>query len=853
MGLYLQISIVFLLCLTLVSILYLIIKSNIKEIMHDKIVQFIEKKRFIVISKGSSKVKVGRKKQKTRPIQFITISAFVIIVLISNILTINKSKILNMYNKLENICVIGEIVNLEKQNDYYMIYKVSVKNINESNIRKKSYVLVKIKKNNKDNFKLGDIIKVNGKIENPDEQKNYRGFNYKRYLQGKNIATVVVGDTAYKLNKTNKKNIYYIKNKIIENVEKILAENNKERINNKNNIENKNNEENKKNNSSICLALIIGYKASLADDINEYFSESNLLHMLSISGMHISYICLIINFLLRKINKKIAKILTIGILIFYIFLTGGIPSVIRACITQILFLTSTLFYRKSNIYTNLSVASIIILIINPFSIFDIGFILSYLGTISILVFYKHIEEFVSILQIKLYSVFKPRLPREKSKIAKRFNKIIFYMKETVIISISANILIIPVTMYFFNTISLSFVLSNLLATPILVCVIIFSLIFFIVSFCSIKLGYFLAYILNFTIDNLINIVRFCSYIPFNKILICSPNILEITLIYTFIFVITFLYKKDKLNIKYIMQILNKVKKRNIKKLLVLACIFIIMIVFIYKNYNNRLKIFFIDVGQGDSTLIITPKNKKILIDGGGSEFGKFNIGEKILMPYLLNRKIKKIDYIIISHFDTDHCGGLLYVMEKIKVNNVIIGKQNESSDNYEKFKKIVKNKKINIRVVEMGDILKIEDELYFEVLWPMTNKMISENSINNNSLVCKMNYKKNSILFTGDIEEIAEKKILELYSKNLGILKADILKVGHHGSKTSSSLDFINAINPKYALIGVGKDNKFGHPSNIIINRLENKNVNILRTDQNGEISIFIKNKKIRIKKFIEK
>ena len=192
-------------------------------------------------------------------------------------------------------------------------------------------------------------------------------------------------------------------------------------------------------------------------------------------------------------------------------------------------------------------------------------------------------------------------------------------------------------------------------------------------------------------------------------------------------------------------------------------------------------------------------------------------------------------------------------MEKIKVNNVIIGKQNESSDNYEKFKKIVKNKKINIRVAEMGDILKIEDELYFEVLWPMTNKMISEKSINNNSLVCKMNYKKNSILFTGDIEEIAEKKILELYSKNLGILKADILKVGHHGSKTSSSLEFINAINPKYALIGVGKDNKFGHPSNIIINRLENKNVNILRTDQNGEISIFIKNKKMRIKKFIEK
>lgn len=191
-------------------------------------------------------------------------------------------------------------------------------------------------------------------------------------------------------------------------------------------------------------------------------------------------------------------------------------------------------------------------------------------------------------------------------------------------------------------------------------------------------------------------------------------------------------------------------------------------------------------------------------------------------------------------------------MQEIKVNNIIIGKQYKSSENYEEFIKIVKEKKINVKIVEGGEKVSIEDNLYFDIIWPFSDNMISDNSINNNSLVCKLNYKNYSMLFTGDIEAIAEKAILKKYSKNLNILKSDILKVAHHGSKTSSITEFIEKIKPKYAIIGVGEDNKFGHPSDSTIQNLEKANIRIYRTDKMGEIEIKTNGKKIKINEFLK-
>lgn len=164
-------------------------------------------------------------------------------------------------------------------------------------------------------------------------------------------------------------------------------------------------------------------------------------------------------------------------------------------------------------------------------------------------------------------------------------------------------------------------------------------------------------------------------------------------------------------------------------------------------------------------------------------------------------------------------------MEELNVKNVIISRQTEKIENYEKFKQIINTKKINVIIVgatsSCSQKLQIEQNLYFDILWPNNEQQIKENPLNNNSIVCKLNYNDFSMLFTGDIEKIAEQHILEQY-KNTNILNSTVLKIAHHGSKTSSTQEFLETIKPKIVLIGVGKDNLFGHPNEEVIKRLEN-------------------------------
>ena len=241
--------------------------------------------------------------------------------------------------------------------------------------------------------------------------------------------------------------------------------------------------------------------------------------------------------------------------------------------------------------------------------------------------------------------------------------------------------------------------------------------------------------------------------------------------------------------------------------------------------------------------------KTVLIDGGGSTSNEYDIGKNTLLPYLLDRGYTKLDYIIISHFDQDHVGGILSILEEIKVEKIIISKQIENSENYEKFKEIIKHNNIKVIVVNKRDVINIEKDLYINILWPNNSELINENALNNNSIVCKIHYNSFSMLFTGDIEECAEKQILEEYKNNLKALNSNILKVAHHGSKTSSTSDFIETVKPEVALIGVGKNNKFGHPNEEVIKNLKKQNIKTYRTDERGEISIVVnKNGKYTIK-----
>ena len=263
-------------------------------------------------------------------------------------------------------------------------------------------------------------------------------------------------------------------------------------------------------------------------------------------------------------------------------------------------------------------------------------------------------------------------------------------------------------------------------------------------------------------------------------------------------------------------------------------IVLVSLVFILNTIPEKLKIHFVDVGQGDCTFITTPQNKTILIDGGGSMSEEYDVGKSTLLPYILDRGYTKLDYVFISHFDQDHVGGILTILEELRVGQVYISKQEQDSENYQKFLKIVEDKKIKVKVLKQGDCLKIEKNLYFDILWPI-EEQIQENVLNNNAMVMKLRYGKFSMLFTGDIEAIAEEKILDFYKeKGESILKSDVLKVAHHGSKTSTTQSFFEKVNPKICLIGVGKNNMFGHPTAEVLERING--TKIYRTDENGEI-----------------
>lgn len=593
MGLYLKISIVFLSCfIFIISIYFLFQKVN---------------KKIIFI--------------------------FTIIILLSSIYSKYRCNLFEQkYKEIDDLKLIGKIVSVESKNDYIVTYKVKVKKLNNLMNFNGTNIIIKVKKNNKMSFKLGDIIQVDGNVEPPDVRRNYNGFDYKRYLNSKNIYTVVEAKNVKVIKENNTFNILSIKNTIINKIESTLTE----------------------INSSICLALIIGYKVDIPNDINEYFKDSNLLHLLAISGIHVTYINIIINYILSKFGKRTSRILNIIFLFMYMILTNSIPSVFRACIMQIMILISNLLYKKSNLFTNISISALIVLIINPLTIYNTGFIFSYVGTISIIIFNSYIKKSFDYLEIWLSKKLSVEVPKERNIVGLIIARIYSKVKEIVIITLSANILLIPLSMYIFNSFSFTFIISNLLVQPILSYIIIISIIQIIISIFSIKFASVFSIVTNIIIEFFIQVVRFCSRIPFSKLIVTTPSIVTLVLIYFTIFIFVFLDKRKLLNKHNIYIFLKKIR-HIIKIPIVFTIIIIFTTVSIYIKCNTGdLKIFFIDVGQGDSTLIITPNNKKILIDGGGNEFGSFDIGEKTLLPYLLARQVKNIDYVIISHFDSDH-------------------------------------------------------------------------------------------------------------------------------------------------------------------------------------------------------
>lgn len=530
----------------------------------------------------------------------------------------------------EEIKVEGVVVSNVKEKEYKDEYIIKVKTINSNKKYNGTQLKLSIK-NNKNTLEYGDKITFTGEFEEPEVQRNYGGFDYKEYLKTGKIYGLVTTNKIEKVGKGKYNKLLILINKL-----------NQEIVNNSNKIL-------EKEEANLLTGILIGNKDNLSKDVQESFRNSNLSHMLAVSGAHVTYVILGITFILKKskTNKKISKIITIILLILFIFLTGGTPSVTRACIMAIYIIFASLIYKKPHILASISISLLIILIINPYKILDVGIQLSYGGTLGIILLNKILEE-------------KIKFPEFKNKI---INKLITSIKEMIIVSISANLIIFPIVAYHYNTISLTFFISNILAGPILGLIIILGFITIFISFISVQISKIPAIILSIFIKTLILIANLSESLPFSKIYVKTPNILTIIAYYATLAIAIYLIKcrgraRQSLNRKgqrFEKILLNKLKNKKLQKKLIAMTLITIFIFQIIKILPSTLKIYFIDVGQGDSTLIITPNHKTILIDGGGSETNEsYDVGKNTLLPYLLDRGITKLDYIFISHFDSDH-------------------------------------------------------------------------------------------------------------------------------------------------------------------------------------------------------
>ena len=595
-----------------------------------------------------------------------------------------------------------------------------------------------------DNLAYGDKILVRGNLVEPTKNTIPKSFDYKKYLYNKKIYYIVEADKINKI-ENNNNYLYTIKNILYKKINTMKS-------------------------SSYIKTFILGDNSDISADIKEEYQNIGVSHLFSISSSHIYFISTIICYYLDRItyNKKIKRIIVNVFLIFFLLLLGIIPSLLRAILMYSLSTFNYLFKLNLKKIDIMMLVIILAIIIDPFIIYDIGFIYSYLISLFLIIFTNRIRK------------------------KKGINKAIY----TTLISFFASL---PITIYNSYEINIISILVNVLLIPI-VSTIIFplSIIALILPFLDSFLYQLISLLENFTI--------FISSIEITIISFPKPNII-IIIIYYIILLIT-------------------LHKPKLSYLLLIT----ILIIKASPYLDGDTNIVAFDVGQADCLLIQFPYNKKNILIDTGNNYSEYKI--KNIINYLKSKGISKINYLVISHGDYDHIGGSFYLVNNFKVENVIF---NRGKFNDLEKKLITVLEKRNIKYFQNIKELNLNNNrLYF-----LNNKLYDDE--NDNSTIIYTEISGIKILLMGDAEMEVERYILEKYNlKNI-----DILKVGHHGSRTSSHKEFINSINPKYSIISVGKNNRYGHPNKEVLNNLNNSK--IYRTDLDGSIMFKIKKDRLKI------
>ena len=657
-------------------------------------------------------------------IKIITIIIFIITLLYTNYYPF-KSK----YTK-DDKEFIGIVTKYEVKED-----KITIE------IKAKEKLLITYKYQDKEfnNLSYGDKIKVKGTLITPSKNTNQNTFNYQKYLYYKKIYYLVEATSINKI-ANNHNYLYTIKNTLYQKINKLKSSN--------------------------YIKTLLFCDNTLSKEIKESYRINGISHLFSVSGMHINFFVSIIYLYLNKItyNKRIKYLITNIFIITYLILFPS-SSLLRSAVMSILYSINYLLKLKIKKIDILLLTLGVSLLINPFIIYDLGYIYSY--------------------TITFFLVLSSSTLKKKNKI----NKIIY-------ISLLSFLVSIPITIYNSYEINIISILLNIILVPI-ISIIILPLTILTYIFPI------LDSILYLFTNTLETISLFISKINITKIIFPKPSLLIIVLYYI-IFLLSYQNKKYfYLNI------------------------ILLIIIYISPYLNSNFEVVMFEVGEADCHLIKYPYNKNtILIDTGKNEY---KIKNEVI-PYLKSIGIKKIDYLIITHGDEDHIGGSITLINNFQVKNVILNKGTFTDIEKELIKNLNKKKipyQININKINLSN----------HTIYLLNNTKY--NNENDNSIITYFTYQKYKFLYMGDASINTEDNLLENYNLN----NISILKVGHHGSNTSSSKDFISQINPSISLISVGENNIYHHPNKEVINNLSKSR--IYRTDINNMVKLTINGKGI--------
>ena len=665
------------------------------------------------------------------------------------------------------------------------------------------------------NVKIGNIIKVRGKLRQFEEAANKGNFDSKKYYLSLGFYGKIEAGTIEVINSDYsgiRQGLYEMRMEIIERLEKLCSDNKGifSIINNKN---------------GIIGAIILGDKTDLDSDIKELYSVSGIAHILAISGLHISFIGMAIYRLLRRRFRFLfSAAVSIPVVLSFGIMSGFGISTIRAIIMFILKIIGEVLGRKYDAITAISLAGIVLLVQNPFVVCNSGFQMSFGAIIAIVLILPIVEEILNT-----------------------DNKIIKVLSANFTISLVMN----PILAWNYYELPTFSFLLNIVVVPLMSVVIVSSI---VGIFCScIMFGF--GKVVIFPGCGILELYTFlCNIINKSSvasIVVGQPKVTIIIVYYAILLVVLFGLKnirtkytraeKERNIIKKETGLVlekkakkeRRIKGQNVK--LRLACIvgFLLLNCLIYYIPNPGFYITFINVGQGDGILIHGDNGTKVMVDGGSTS--EKQVAKNCIVPYLKAEGIGTIDYSIITHTDKDHISGILEILEnnnsnRIRIKNLVMPDINMKDDTYNELIEKAKLKKINVLYIKKGDTLSL-GKTKIKCIYPETTTTASDK--NDYCTVLSVKNKTSKILLTGDISKEIEEKIKDDIEENY-----TVLKVAHHGSNYSSSEKFLKKVNPKYSIISVGKNNSYGHPGNETMERLRKQGGVIYRTDEKGGITI---------------